>query len=279
MRGSPSQTAEWMCLARALERRKPVAERIVDDPWAEHFLGALSRAVLAVGGPWLGSNVFPGTLVHYILARQRFTDEHLAAALDRGVDQLVVVGAGYDSRAWRFADRLAVAFEVDHPDTAARKAALVAGLDVPPGDRRVVTVDLAVADLETVLRDAGHDPTRPTFFAWEGVTMYLDRAAILKTLGTLRTLMAPGSALSLDLWWNSQLTGVLGAAWRVAPAVLGALGEPLTFECRPDQVPALLADAGLGVADLATPGELQHRFVSDHRRIFESCCLVLAEPA
>jgi methyltransferase (TIGR00027 family) len=278
MRGSPSRTAEWMCLARALEQRRPVALRIVDDPLAGDFLGPFSRSVQVWGRSWLGSNLFPATLLHYILARQRFTDEHLAAALAVGVDQLVVVGAGYDTRAWRFADQLAVAFEVDHPDTAARKTALLEGLDLPAVDRRAIAADLAVADLEAVLLDAGFDRSRPAFFAWEGVTMYLSREAVLRTLGTVHGLMAPGSGLTLDLWWDSGHAGAVGALWRVAPAVLGALGESLHFQCRPEDSAALLAQAGLAVTEVLHGRALDHRYVPDQRRVFENCCLVHAEP-
>jgi methyltransferase (TIGR00027 family) len=267
-----------MCLARALELRRPVAERIVDDPWAPLFLGPLSRSALTLGRSWLGSNLFPATLVHYILVRQRFTDEHLCKAMDRGVSQLVVLGAGYDTRAWRYSERLDVAFEVDHPATSARKRSLVQGMALPPGDRRVIVADLATADLRAVLLDGGFDPSRPTFFAWEGVTMYLERDAILQTLRTLRSLMAPGSALSMDLWWDSDESGLSGALWRAAPGLLGMLGEPLVFRASPAQIPGLLAEAGLDVAELATSADLAERFVPDQRKVFENCCVVLAVP-
>ena len=278
MRTSPSRTAEWMCLARALEQRRPVEQRIVDDPLAANFLGPFSRSARVWGRSWLASNLFPATLLHYVLVRQRFTDDHLAGALATGVRQLVVVGAGYDTRAWRFADRLDVAFEVDHPATAGRKERLLETLDLPEVDRRAIAADLASADLGAVLRDAGFDGARPTFFAWEGVTMYLSRDAVLQTLRTIRGLMAPGSALALDLWWHSQETGAAGALWRAAPGLLGALGEALDFQCRPQDAAALLAQAQLGPVEVVHGTALDDRYVPDHRRVFPNCCLVLARP-
>ncbi len=278
MRSSPSRTAEWMCLARALEQRRPPEQRIADDPHAAAFLGPLSRSATLWGRGWLGTNLFPATLLHFVLARQRFTDDALAAAIAAGVDQLVVVGAGYDTRAWRFGEQLAVAFEVDHPATAARKDRLVAALPALGVDRRAVKADLSVEDLGEVLQAAGFDPSRPAFFAWEGVTMYLSESAVLGALRTMRALMAPGSTLAFDVWWDCDAPGVAGALWRQAPPILGWIGEALDFQCRPDQVAALLEQAGLGAAEIAPAEVLEQRYVRDGRHLFRHCCLALAVP-
>src|SRR5690349_3628384 len=111
MRGLPSITAEAVCFMRALEQRREARERILDDPWAEAFLSPIARgtltAVKASGD--LGQDaerlLFPGVTT-YVLARHRFIDDALARRLSEGdVEQVMLLGAGYDTRAWRFADR------------------------------------------------------------------------------------------------------------------------------------------------------------------------------
>jgi len=266
-----------MCVARALERGRPSEQRIVDDPWAALFLSNVSRSAMGVGGAALGNRVFPGPILHFVLARLAFGDDHLGRALDRGIDQVVLVGAGYDTRAWRFAPRLGTLFEVDHPATAGRKARLVEGQDLPSVDRRVVQADLAVADLSEVLRGAGFDPSHPTFFAWEGVTMYLDQAAIQATLAAIRGLSAPGSALVLDFWWPPSSGALAQALHRLGPAALAAFGEPLTFSATPESATALLEEAGFEVGDLATAEDLERRYVPDGRPLYPHVFLVQAE--
>src|SRR5262249_55238339 len=123
---APSQTAEAVCLMRAIEQRRPPAQRIVDDPYAKLFLGRLARAALAsweasgtLGTP--AGGLSPG-LAAYVLTRHRFIDDCLQHALAGDVQQLVLLGAGYDSRAYRFAAALhgRPVFEVDFPATSRR---------------------------------------------------------------------------------------------------------------------------------------------------------------
>ena len=133
-----------MALSRAIETRKPAAERICCDPLAERFLGAKYRMLLW-GRPLrdvverLIEQRFPGHH-YYVIARTRYFDDLLEQRLAAGAEQLVILGAGYDSRPYRFADRLAgvQVFEVDHPATSTAKQAKVCALfgkipaNVPP---------------------------------------------------------------------------------------------------------------------------------------------------
>ena len=103
-----SRTAEVTALIRASDRRWDPSARILDDPYAERFLGPLGRAALRTwqaGGPLSKSLERVAPLVrNYVLARHRFIDEALGAALAGDeIKQVVLLGAGYDSRAWRFA--------------------------------------------------------------------------------------------------------------------------------------------------------------------------------
>src|SRR3954451_705861 len=131
LQSRPSVTAEAVTMARAIEHLKPSGERVVDDPWAHLFLSAPARRALAAwSNSWTG-RVFRRlgpTGTTYVPLRHRFIDEHLSAALDAGIAQVVLLGAGYDTRAYRFADQLngRPVFEVDLAPISRAKAATVA---------------------------------------------------------------------------------------------------------------------------------------------------------
>ncbi|MDP2313994.1 MAG: SAM-dependent methyltransferase [Pseudomonadota bacterium] len=282
----PSQTAEAVCFMRATEQARPQAARILDDPYAAAFLGPLSRAALGLGrrSPLaVGAGVVP-QLTTYILCRHRLIDDALVAALARAedrVEQVVVLGAGYDARAWRFADALAgrPVFEVDFPATQARKERILRGLDLPEVDVRRVPIDFQVDALGAVLAKAGFVPGRPTFFVWEGVSMYLRREAVVGTLETLHALGGPGSTLAMDFWFVLDDPGMTATFHRATASLLSLLGEPITFALHPEEAPHFCARHGWQVRDLADAAELARRYVRDGRRVYPANAVLIATPS
>src|SRR4051812_24947166 len=131
LQSRPSLTAEAVTMARALEHLKPEPQRVVDDPWAHLFLSPAARRTLAA---WSGSltgrvlRALGATGTTYVPLRHRFIDDHLRTALDAGIAQVVLLGAGYDTRAYRFADQLdgRPVFEVDLATISRSKAATIA---------------------------------------------------------------------------------------------------------------------------------------------------------
>ncbi len=279
MREAASHTAELVCLVRALEQTRPPERRVVDDPLARLFLGPLSGAADAarrLTGPLgaLAADHGP-TVATYVLARHRCLDALLEARLAAGAAQVVLLGAGYDTRAFRLAATLRgrPLWELDFPATAARKTARLAlhrGA-LPAVDRRVLPVDLRTADLERALPDAGFDAALPTCWIWEGVTMYLARSAVKATLTALRRLSAPGSSLLVDWWFLPDQEDLAGTAHRLAPGLLHLLGEPLTFSMHPEDVGDFLARLGLRLEEGLDAAELEARFVPDRRRVYPAC--------
>jgi methyltransferase (TIGR00027 family) len=189
--GESSRTAEYMALFRALEHARPAATRHISDPFARRFLDSRLRAVVALSAlPGVADLVcgyidrrWPGARTSAI-ARTRFIDEHAEAAVAEGVDQVVLLGAGFDSRPYRLPgwDRLGV-FEVDHPATQARKRRIVEDASRGgPSWVRFVPVDFDRERAEAALATAGYDRDRPTLFIWEGVTNYLSESAVDDTL-------------------------------------------------------------------------------------------------
>lgn len=283
MRDEPSRTAEAVCLFRASDQRRPAADRIVDDPYARLFLSPISRAALATVEATgrlgrLAEEHLPG-LVTYVLARHRFIDDALARALDAGpIEQVVLLGAGYDTRAYRFAEKLAgrAVFEVDFPSTSRRKAELVAENrdHLPRAEVRVVEIDFLTERLEDRLDASGFVRGRPTFFVWEGVSMYLTRRTVQSTLSTIREIAGPGSELAMDYWFLLDSPDLMAAAHRLSASFLHLLGEPLVFSLHPEYAGPFLERVGHELVELAGAEELERRYVGDDRRVYPACYVV-----
>lgn len=268
----PSRTAEAVAFMRALDHLRPAADRVVDDPFAAWFLGKLGRAHLA--SPVRA--VFLPALVTYVQARHRYMDDTLRVALP-GVEQVVILGAGYDMRAWRFASAVGSrpVFEVDYPSTQRRKERIL-GDRPSPVDLRRVSIDFETQTLPEVLGAAGFRPGAPTFFVWEGVSMYLTRAAVKSTLLSLAALGGPGSGLTMDFWQLLDSPDLVATARRVSAGLLSLLGEPLTFALHPEEVGDFLRRLGWRVSDTADAQVLRQRYLRDGRGIYPACFVVTA---
>jgi methyltransferase (TIGR00027 family) len=164
---------------------------------------------------------------HQSAARTTFYD----LALERhiaGIDQLVVLGAGFDTRSYRLpAETRVRCFEVDSPRTQAFKREMLnkAGLDMT----RVtyVPADFQEEDWLEKLVDAGLKPDQPSFFLWESVTMYLDREAVESTLRKIAG-TAAGGVVAFD-YFSAETIEARSLFMRYARAVINATGEPWRF--------------------------------------------------
>ncbi|HEY4221464.1 MAG TPA: SAM-dependent methyltransferase [Myxococcota bacterium] len=276
---APSKTAELVCFFRALERRRK-SGRIVDDPHAHLFLGRSLKAALRAAeaaGPLseIPARFLPG-LATFVIARHRFIDDALTQALSvTGADrfaQVVLLGAGYDTRAYRFAEQLAgrPVFEVDFPSTGRRKDDLVRknAKDLPGSVVRRVEVDFLSETFDGPLLRAGFMKGARTFFVWEGVSMYLTRAAVKQTISLMRALGGPGSELCCDFWFLLDAPDLRAAAHRLSASLLQLLGEPVLFGIHPEDAPPFLQGLGFDVVDTGTPAALAQRYVTDRRDVY-----------
>ena len=142
----------------------------------------------------------------------------------------------------------AIVFEVDHPDSQGQKRARVASLQKTAREVRFVPIDFTRDRLEDALAAAGHDPSRPTTWIWEGVVMYLERADIEATLHVVEARSAPESRLVVLYQSPSIIRQMVGFALRW-------VGEPFRSSFTVDEMRALLARSGFAVVkddDLAT---------------------------
>lgn len=187
----PSRTAEYMALFRALESARSPEKRLFVDPFARAFVGRWLNAVVtlahAPGGVHLVHRFidhrWPGARSSAV-ARTRFIDDRVCAAVANGIEQLVLLGAGFDSRAYRLPgiDRVAV-FEVDHPSTLDKKRRVIgATLGAVPSHVRFVATDFNQGTLRGAMAAAGYGELRRTLFVWEGVTNYITESAVDETL-------------------------------------------------------------------------------------------------
>jgi len=139
------------------------------------------------------------TMADMIALRTASIDGAGRAAIAGGATQLVILGAGYDGRAWRLPELAGVqVFEVDHPATQEAKRAHLTELPPPAGVVSFVSIDFERESLGAVLDRAGHDSASPTCWIWEGVVMYLTREAMRATLAGIAGRSAPGSTLIVN---------------------------------------------------------------------------------
>jgi methyltransferase (TIGR00027 family) len=129
----------------------------------------------------------------FLVTRTRFFDSAVIRALRSGVDQVVILAAGYDGRSLRFHSPGVTFFEVDHPATQADKRRRLDEVGAPLDGVVFVAADFIDADWGDQLAAAGHDPSRRTLFTCEGLLRYLPEHAFRGLLATTARLAAPGS--------------------------------------------------------------------------------------
>lgn len=188
-------------------------------------------------------------LTAHVALRTFAIDEALRTSALQGVKQVVLLGAGLDGRGYRMQElRDAVVFEVDHPSTQEDKRLRVEEQNLKPSAKEVrrVPVDFERDDLNVSLVNAGFSPDAPSFWIWEGVTVYLTREAIIGTLSTIGTMSAEGSRVALTYVRprNEGLERTLLAGGRVA---MRLIGEPICGFLEPEDLAALGEKAGLFV--------------------------------
>jgi methyltransferase (TIGR00027 family) len=253
--GRTSTTAEIMALFRAQEsaRREP----LFNDPFAAGFLGRSHRRVLRLSSlPLVGTLLrrfidarWPGARTSGI-ARTRLIDDWLKEAVAAGAEQVLILGAGFDSRAWRLPALVTLpVIEVDHPATCAEKRRRLADMGADLSCIRSVPVDFDRELIGVTVRAAGFDETRPAAIVWEGVTNYLTAQAVdtvVRWIGTL--------ARGTRLIFTYVDEAVLAPGDRFENAASARLlvktaGEPWTFGFKPAELPSYLSERGLALIE------------------------------
>jgi methyltransferase (TIGR00027 family) len=166
-------------------------------------------------------------LFDHLALRTALIDEALHAAVDRGISQVVILGAGLDARAHRlrWLERCTV-FEVDHPSTQGLKRRKAATMPVRARELRYAPCDFQDVSLDEALLGQGLDPERPSVFIWEGVTMYLPASAVDQSLARISRLSASGSTL-VATYLTPQVTAYGRVFTQAGLATLSLAFEPV----------------------------------------------------
>ena len=250
-----SRTAQSMAMFRALESARSPKERLFADEFAAMFLSRSMRLAARIAEKsapmrtsliaWIDRR-WPGARASAV-ARTCFIDRTLRQVLMAEIKQVVILGAGYDSRAYRIEGiEDARVFEVDRRETQAMKRRVLMQRLCPfPPHVVFVETDFMTQTLAEVLASSGFDRDRKAFFIWEGVTNYLDERAVDATLRFVGS-NAPGSQIVFTYTHRGLLDG--SGAFSVSPNVLRHLqraGEPWTFGFYPTEVASYLHARGL----------------------------------
>ena len=249
-----SRTAEFMAVFRTSEHAKAANARAFADPLA----AALLPGNLRLAAKLFGSRPTAALLNSYIdrrwpgartsgIARTRLIDDWIGHAAGE-IDQVVLLGAGFDTRAWRLpALASAHVFEVDHPNTAAVKQQRLRSADADLAKVTFVSVDFEIDDYDELLRAAGFDAKRPAIVVWEGVSQYLTGEAVC---GVMRWAgrLAPGSRFIFTYVHEGVLDGTVAfVGAEKAIAKVDGSGEPWRFGLLPEELPAFLRERGLNL--------------------------------
>ena len=215
-------SAEGSAVVRACESMLPADKRLFYDPWAKYFLSfkysgfifqeMLGKIVLFKNiMPWYTQHarkciiwyidrIYPGGY-GFVIVRTRYFDDYLKFCLKAGINQLIILGSGFDARAYRFQElknKIDV-FEVDQRGTMDRKIKLVKKIfgDLPD-HVNYVTINFEKDSLADRLITSGYDPKRKSLFIWEAVSGYLTRKAVDETLEFVAMNSGFGSSIIFD---------------------------------------------------------------------------------
>jgi methyltransferase (TIGR00027 family) len=275
-RTGASFTAETVALQRAFESRRPATSRLFVDPYAEAFLRPSLRLLAAASGVAVLRRIATGLYDTVggpgprpsAVVRTWVIDEAVTGAAAT-VRQCVLLGAGYDTRAYRLPALADMpVFEIDRPATQAAKRAAVGRLGLDRRRVRYVPVDFERDDLRVRLDAAGFDASAPAVVVWEGVTNYLTAEAVDATLAVVRDLVAAGGLLVMTYVDARVLSDP--RAFPEAPrwvAAVARAGEPWTFGLLPTETPVFFAARGFRLCtDVSTLDAGRARLASMHRR-------------
>jgi methyltransferase (TIGR00027 family) len=262
----PSRTSIGAAAARAVGSR--IDHPRNPDSLADKLIGSEERALigehplaraLEADTPESRNDPEVQSAVMTLIVRTKFIDERLERAIAEGASQVVILGAGWDTRAYRFAELLrgARVFELDQPSTQNwKRRRAEESLGPASANLTYLPLDFRTQTIEQVLATAGYDATRKTFFIWEGVTMYLPEAAVRETLRWIAR-QAPGSSVVFDFAYRTLIDFMeqIKLGWeppneaaRVGVARLrqiNAWGEPWIFGVPADQSKEFVTELGL----------------------------------
>ena len=262
----PSRTAHFVAHGRALADIGLSHVADFHDPTARVFLNEKGKRSLAKteraareGTRGIGVEM-ARAMADMIALRTTAIDTAVRDAIAAGATQLVILGAGYDGRAWRMSELAGVkVFEVDHPATQGEKRTHIAQLPPAKGKVSFVPIDFKHDSLDAVLERAGHDRSSPTCWIWEGVVMYLTHDVVRATLAAIAARSAPGSTLIVN-YHTVHRRLLMRLMFRL-------IGEPQISAWTPEEMTADLRSAGFIVREDSGMDDWNRRFAQGKAKV------------
>jgi methyltransferase (TIGR00027 family) len=264
---SVAQTAIGPMVIVAADQHEPTP--LVHDPWARRVLPRSSRiAASSTRWPVMRRALMAATERKFrggwasFLCRKRYIDDQLGAALPDSIQSVVVLGAGFDTRAYRIPELAGIRVcEVDLPaNIAAKTAALRRCFGAIPPHVTLLPMDFETNDLSGQLHAAGFGPTQPAFYIWEAVTQYLSEDAVRSTMEHLAG-ATTGSALAFTFVRQDFLDGEHMYGARASYDEFVVNKRLWTFGLHPEQVPAFVANYGWRQREQVGPDEYAARYL------------------
>lgn len=223
------------------------------DYLAEIFLTEDRRGSLRdqTSREWVIQKLITPELHGYFWARTAYLDDIFEQALRDNLPQIVFLGAGYDTRSYRFRELIQKTriFELDIEPTQRRKKGLLRQANVPiPEQLTFVTINFKTESIEARLLDAGFDKQRRTLFIWEGVTYYLPLEAVNDTLKAIKVTAPAGSTICFD-----YMTEAVPSAYSA---------EPFQFWIAPKMIEAFLAERGYSLEEHLTAEDIVKKYLT-----------------
>jgi methyltransferase (TIGR00027 family) len=262
----PSRTSEFCAVMRAIHQAVDAEPKILADSIAPRLIDSI-----ADDDGWLASILrHPDAKQKRagFLVRNRYAEDCLAEGIERGLRQYGILGAGFDTFAFRqpaWANSLCI-YEIDHPETQRWKRDRLAGASIAiPPNLTFVPIDFERGSLAEALRAANFDLGRRSFCSWLGVTQYLAPAAISETLGFVLSLPRESEIVFSFILPSEALTACEADIVRRAADQSAAVGEPWLSTFRPFDLVAQLRAMGFSEVIHLTPEQAHERYLMGRR--------------
>ena len=273
-------TAQGVAKQRLIESLAKPDKRVIYDPYAKYFV--LGSSIINLLGHkisvWLGEKIVPGMHDH-LICRTRFIDDFIEENTSAGIEQYVILGAGYDSRAHRLKlpPKLKI-FEVDQPEVQVIKRSKLPK-SISNGENIIyVSIDFNNQSLKEQLLDAGFDKSKSTIYTLEGVSQYIPKEALSSTLKELATLNANSNSKIFISYVNKLLIedskACFGIGYHKPENAIkfitnGAarVGEPWISFYSSEEIQNLLSKNGFTLTENKTLADLNYKYFAPVGRL------------
>ena len=268
-------TAQEVAKQRLIETIAGPEKSVINDPYADKFV--IGSGVIKLMGHrlnvWLTSKLAPGFHEH-LISRTRFIDDLIEKSAKEGIEQYVILGAGYDSRANRLnlPPSLKI-FEVDQPEVSDIKLSKLPK-DLPNLENiTYVNVDFSYQSLSEQLLTAGFDQTKSTIFTLEGVSQYITKEAVSSTIQELSLITKDARSIFfmsyVDELLNKDPEACFGKGYpnpskkaNLIQTLSAKVGEPWISFYRDEEVESILAENGYAIKENVTLEDLNSLYFS-----------------